>query len=191
MKGWMKEMRKLLVFDMITLDGFFEGPKHSLDWHNVDAEFNQFAIRQMDEVDTLIFGRATYEGMASYWQSDQAKKDDPAIAKRMNQIEKVVFSWTLDKANWNNTRLIKGDAAIEIVNLKRKQGKDMIIFGSARLTNSLLLMGLVDELRLIYNPVVLGEGVPFFKSIEEPMRLKLLRSKVFESGNLLVVYQPA
>jgi dihydrofolate reductase len=183
-------MRKLVVFDMVTLDGYFEGLNHNLDWHNVDEEFNEFAIDQMNSVDTLVFGRATYEGMAGYWPTEMAIKDDPVVAKMMNGFQKIVFSWTLDRADWNNTRLVKGDAAIEIVNLKRQEGKDLIIFGSAKLANSLMLMGLVDELRLIFNPVVLGEGVPFFKGIGEPMKLKLLRTKVFTSGNVLVVYTP-
>src|SRR5579864_8441391 len=135
-------MRKVFLFMMITLDGFFEGPDHSIDWHNVDEEFNEFAIDQLNEVDTLLFGRVTYEGMASFWPTPFALENDPVVAGKMNEVPKVVFSTTLDKAEWNNTRLVKEHIAEEVSKLKQQQGRDVAIFGSSDLTVSLLEMGL-------------------------------------------------
>src|SRR5215813_2951666 len=107
-------MRNLFLFMMVSLDGFFEGPDHSIDWHNVDEEFNEFAARQLDEVDTLVFGRVTYEGMASYWPTVSAIEDDPVIAGKMNSLPKIVFSRTLEMANWENSRLVKENIEGEV-----------------------------------------------------------------------------
>src|SRR5215470_7634789 len=103
-------MRKLKFFMMVSLDGYYQRPNGDIDWHMVDEEFNDFAIEQLNEVGTLVFGRVTYEGMASYWPTPDAIANDPAVAGMMNAIPKVVFSTTLDKADWNNTRLIKNAA---------------------------------------------------------------------------------
>ena len=183
-------MRKVFLFMMVTLDGFFEGPDHEIDWHNVDEEFNDFAIDQLNEVDALLFGRVTYEGMASYWPTQLAIEDDPIIAGKMNAVPKIVFSRTLDKAEWNNSRLVKENVAEEVLQLKQQQGRDLAIFGSANLTMSLLQMGLIDELRLMVNPVVLGKGRPLFTGIQDKLNLRLLKTRVFRSGNVLLYYQP-
>ena len=183
-------MRKVFLFMMVTLDGFFEGPDHNIDWHNVDEEFNEFAIDQLNEVDTLLFGRVTYEGMASYWPTAFAIENDPEVAGKMNAIPKIVFSRTLDRAEWSNSRLVKENIAEEVSQLKQQQGRDLAIFGSANLTMSLLQMGLIDELRLMVNPVVLGKGNPLFGGIHEKLNLKLIKTRVFRSGNVLLCYQP-
>src|SRR5215467_3033415 len=151
-------MRKVFLFMMITLDGFFEGPDQDIGWHNVDEEFNDFAIKQINEVDTLLFGRVTYQGMASYWPTPFAKENDPIIADKMNTISKIVFSTTLEQAEWNNSRLVKEHIGDEVSKLKQQPGKDIAIFGSSDLSVSLLRMGLLDELRIMVNPVVLGSG---------------------------------
>ena len=183
-------MRKVFLFMMVTLDGFFEGPDHEIDWHNVDEEFNDFAIDQLNEVDALLFGRVTYEGMASYWPTQLAIEDDPIIAGKMNAVPKIVFSRTLDKAEWNNSRLVKEHIAEEVSKLKQQQGRDLAIFGSSDLAVSLLQMGLIDELRIMVNPVVLGNGKRLFAGIDEKLNLKLLKSRTFRSGNILLYYQP-
>jgi len=183
-------MRKVFLFMMVTLDGFFEGPDHDIGWHNVDEEFNEFAIDQLNEVDALLFGRVTYEGMASYWPTPLAIENDPDVAGKMNAIPKIVFSKTLDKAEWSNSRLIKDNIAGEVLQLKQQQGRDLAIFGSANLTMSLLQMGLIDELRLMVNPVVLGKGKPLFTGLHEKLNLKLIKTRVFRSGNVLLYYQP-
>ena len=183
-------MRKVFLFMMITLDGFFEGPDHEIDWHNVDEEFNEFAIDQLNEVDALLFGRVTYQGMASYWPTPFAKENDPIIAEKMNTIPKIVFSRTLDKVDWNNSRLVKENIAGEVSQLKQEQGRDLAIFGSANLAVSFLQMGFIDELRIMVNPVVLGNGKPLFTGIHGKVKLKLIKIRTFRSGNVLLYYQP-
>jgi len=183
-------VRKVFLFMMVTLDGFFEGPNHEIDWHNVDEEFNEFAIDQLNEVDALLFGRVTYLVMASYWPTPLAKENDPIIADKMNTVPKIVFSKTLEKVEWNNSRLVKENIAEEVLQLKQQQGRDLAIFGSANLMVSLLQMGLVDELRIMVNPVVLGNGKPLFKGIHDTLNLKLIKTRTFRSGNVLLYYQP-
>ena len=183
-------MRKVLFFMLTTLDGFFEGPNQDISWHNVDEEFNTFATEQLAEVDTLLFGRVTYEGMASYWPTPEAIASDPAVAGAMNAIRKIVFSRTLDKADWHNSRLIKDNVAEEVLKLKQQPGKDLIIFGSSNLAASFTEMGLVDEYRIMVTPVVLGEGTPLFKGLRERVKFKLLKTRTFGNGNVLHYYAP-
>jgi dihydrofolate reductase len=185
-------MRNLFSFNMMTLDGFFEGSQPwDLSWHNTDDEFNEFAIEQMKTIDTLMFGRKTYEGMAAYWASEEALKDDPIVAGQMNSVPKLVISRTLAKADWNNTRLINDNLAEEILKLKQQPGKDLAIFGSANLLSTLMQMDLVDEHRVMVNPIILGKGNPLFKNMEDQVKLKLLKSRTFNSGNVLLYYSPA
>lgn len=184
-------MRKVILFNLITLDGYFAGPNGEIDWHNVDEEFNQFAEEQLNTLDVILFGRVTYEMMASYWPTPSAIKDDPIIANKMNSAPKIVFSKTLSGADWNNTRLIKGNIAEEIAKLKQQPGKDMAIFGSGTLASTFTNLGLIDEYRLIVVPVALGEGIPLFKDLQQKLDLKLTNSRVFKNGNVLLYYQPA
>ncbi len=182
-------MSKLFSFNMVSLDGFFEGSsKWDLSWHNVDNEFNEFAIAQLNEIGTLLFGRVTYQGMASYWSSPDAAKDDPTVADLMNQIPKIVFSKTLNKVEWKNTRLVKDHVADEISKLKKQSAKDIAIFGSANLMSELMRMNLIDEHRVMVNPVVLGSGTPLFQS-KDKIALKLVKTKAFKNGNVLLTYQ--
>ena len=183
-------MRKVILFNMVTLDGFFEGPNGEIDWHNADEEFNEFAVDQVNAADGLIFGRVTYELMASYWPTPAAQADDPIVEKKMNTMPKIVFSRTLDKVEWNNTRLVKGDAVKEISQLKQEPGKDLLIFGSADLASNLTNLGLIDEYRIMVNPVVLGKGKPLFKDIKGKLNLRLLRTRNFSNGNVLLYYEP-
>jgi dihydrofolate reductase len=183
-------MRKIFLFMVVTADGYYEGPNQEFDWPNVDDEFNEFAVQQLDEVDTLLFGRATYEGMASYWPTPEAKQNDPVVTDAMNSIAKIVVSRTLDKAEWNNSRLVKDNVAEEIRRLKEQPGKDIAIFGSNNLTLDLLEMGLVDELRIMVNPIVLGAGNSLFKSAKQRINLKLLKTRAFDNGNVLLYYEP-
>jgi dihydrofolate reductase len=183
-------MRKLFSFNMVTLDGFFEGRNHDINWHNVDAEFNEFAIEQTGTVDVILFGRVTYQMMASYWPTPDAIANDPIVAGQMNRVPKIVVSRTLDKAEWNNTRLIKDHVAEEITKLKQQPGKDLALFGSANLMSTLMQLDLIDEHRIMVNPVILGAGQPLFKRGENKQNLKLVRTRVFGNGNVLLCYQP-
>ncbi len=184
-------MRKVLFFMLTSLDGYFEGPNQDITWHNVDAEFNEFAIEQLNSVDALLFGRVTYEMMASYWPTPTAIKDDPIVAGKMNSLPKIVFSKTLSNVSWPNTQLIKKDFVEEIEKLKKQPGKDMIIFGSSDLAVSFIQHNLIDEYRIMVNPVVLGGGKPLFKGIPKRFDLKLLKARAFKSGNVLLFYAPA
>ena len=184
-------MRKLLSFMVMTLDGYHEGPNHEFDWPNVDDEFNDFAISQLNDIDTLIFGRATYEGMASYWPTPAALEDDRVIADRMNNIPKVVFSSSLESADWQNTRLVSGDVAGAITELKQQSGKNLAVFGSSTLTVSLIDEGLVEELRVMVHPILLGAGKSLFSALHRRVPVKLERTTVFSSGNVLLHYRPA
>jgi dihydrofolate reductase len=154
-------MRKLSAFIATSLDGYFEGSNQEIDWHNVDDEFNQFAIDQINTIDTMLFGRRTYELMASYWPTPQAQSDDPEIAEKMNSYPKFVFSKSIPDATWQNTTLLR-DAETEVSKLKQQSGKGLMIFGSVNLVGNLAKSGLIDEFRILVMPVALGEGHSLF-----------------------------
>ncbi len=184
-------MRKAIMFNLITLDGFFEGTsKWDIGWHQVDQEFNEFAIHQLNHAGGLIFGRITYQGMADYWSTTNAIHDDPQVASLMNSIPKYVFSKTLDRLEWHNSQLLKGDAVEELKKLKSQSGNDLFIFGSAKLSSTFTHHGLIDEYRLIVNPVVLGKGNPVFDGNQETLKFQLTDLKTFRNGNVLLYYQP-
>lgn len=179
------------MFNLITLDGYFEGAnKWDIGWHRVDDEFNRFSIEQLDNANGLIFGRVTYQGMASYWPTPAANQDDPEVARRMNSISKYVFSKTLSSADWDNTMLVKGDAAQELSSLKTRSDKDLFIFGSANLSATFTKHHLIDEYRLMVNPVILGKGGALFQANGDHLKFNLLNTKVFKNGNVLHVYRP-
>lgn len=184
-------MRRIFAFLVSSVDGYYEGPNQEFDWPVVDDEFNQFAIEQLSEVDTLIFGRVTYEGMASYWPTPAAEQNDPEVTGAMNSLNKIVVSRTLGEPTWANTRLVKDDVVGELTRLKQQPGKDMVVMGSSNLTVNLLRAGLVDELRIMVMPVVLGDGHSLFRTAEDRIGLKLVSVKPFESGNVWLTYQPA
>jgi dihydrofolate reductase len=184
-------MRKVLFFMLTSLDGYFEGPDRDINWHNVDEEFDQFAIEQLNSVDMLLFGRVTYEMMASYWPTPTAIKNDPIVAGKMNSLSKIVFSKTLSGIAWQNTQLVKTNFVGEISKLKQQPGKDLIIFGSSDLAVSLIKNGLIDEFRIMVNPIVLGSGKSLFQGLQSRLDLKLLKARAFKSGNVLLHYAPA
>jgi dihydrofolate reductase len=180
-------MRRLFVSNLMSLDGFFEGPNGEFDWPVVEEEFLGYAREMLRTVDTILFGRRTYLHMAAYWPT--APRDE--IAEQMNSLRKVVFSRTLEQAQWNNSHLVRGDAAGEVARLKRESGKDLVILGSASLASSLLKANLIDEYRVILEPVVLGSGHPLFESIDERIRMKLTDSRVLGTGVVVLYYQRA
>lgn len=182
-------MRDIILFNLITLDGYFAGPNGEIEWHRVDEEFNEFAIKQLHTVGSLIFGRVTYQMMAEFWPSPTALKEDPIVAELMNALPKIVISRTLPTATWNNTRLVKTDVAGELARLKQQPGKDLFVFGSADLAGTLIQEKLIDEYRILVNPVVLGHGKPLFKDINTPFQLKLINSRPFQNGNVLLTYR--
>lgn len=183
-------MRKVILFNLMTLDGFFEGPEHDINWHNVDDEFNDFSIQQLSMTDGIIFGRKTYQLMAGYWPSKEARESDPIVADWMTKLPKFVFSRTLDRVEWANSQLIKGDAVFELRQIKGKPGKDLFIFGSANLSTTLIQNDLIDEYRVLINPLLLGKGSPLFQGLKDPVSLQHLKTVTFHNGNVLLIYQP-
>jgi dihydrofolate reductase len=178
-------MRRIIMWNLITLDGFFEGPKSwDLDFHKLvwGEELERLSTEQLKSADVLLFGRVTYEGMAAYWTRAQGED-----ARLMNGIAKIVFSRTLTKADWNNTTLVKDRAVEEVTKLKERPGKDVYIFGSANLSSTLMQHGLIDEYRLGLVPVLLGCGNLLFKG-GTPVTMKLLEAKQLKNGCVIVRY---
>jgi dihydrofolate reductase len=174
---------------MTTIDGYFEGPNHDLSWHNVDQEFVTFAEQQLDETDLLLFGERTYQLMATFWPSEEAKTEDPGTAERMSNKNKIVFSTTLEKATWEHTELKRSVDTIEINALKAEEGKDIFILGSSNLCLSFLKQQLLDEIRIMVNPLALGEGTILFDGLHEKIPLQMTSSRTFANGNILLTYQ--
>jgi dihydrofolate reductase len=175
------------MWNLVTLDGFFEGPKSwDLDWHDSvwGEELERLSLEQAQTIGMLLFGRVTYEGMAGYWSSQKGE-----IADFMNAVPKVVFSRTLSKAEWSNTRLVKDKAEEEVKRLKDQPGKDLFIFGSANLSSTLMRAGLIDEYRLCMAPVILGGGNPLFKASPARLTMKLLEARPLKSGGVILRYQ--
>ncbi len=182
-------MRKIFAFLMTSLDGYHETSDGDLSWHNVDGEFLDFAIEQLDEADTLLFGRKTYEHMAAFWPSDAGLRGQPAIASRMNGFDKIVVSRSLAQATWGPVSVISDDVAEQLAKVKEQSGKDIALIGSSQLAASLLGAGVIDEVRIMVNPVVLGSGHAVLAGADRA-GLELLRIRQFPSGNVLLTYQP-
>jgi dihydrofolate reductase len=182
-------MRKLIVWNVVTLDGYFEGEKpwdlsfHELVW---GPEIEALSNVQLNETAMLVFGKNTYIGMADYWQhADEAEGE---IAKKMNTIHKIVCSKTIEQATWNNTEIVR-DGVAEITKLKQEGDDPMYIFGSANLIQSLMNANLIDEMRLCIAPIVLGKGRPLFTDKNTTHKLKLLENQQLENGGVLVKYK--
>ncbi len=183
-------MRKLTVFNFLTLNGYFEGPNRDISWHRHGAEENEYAAEGLKSGNTLLFGRLTYQMMASYWPTPTAIKNDPIVAEGMNNADKIVFSRTLDKVEWNNTRLVKGNIAEEIKKMKQMPGKDMTVLGSGSIVTQFAEQSLIDEYQFMVDPVLLGNGTSLFKGIKRKLDLKLSATREFKSGVVLLCYQP-
>ena len=181
-------MRKVFLFMMTTLDGYFEGPDHDISWHNAgNEEFAKFANDQLDETDTLIFGRRTYELMAGFWPSEETMKAEPETATRMNSLHKVAFSRSPMHTNWQNTES-STNVVQKMQELKNAPGKDIAVLGSSNLGRTLIKEDLLDEVRIMINPVIIGKGTPLFDGTDKVLRFTLKTSRNFESGNVLLTY---
>jgi dihydrofolate reductase len=184
-------MRKLGVFNLVTLDGYFAGEGGDISWHMVDEEFQELANAASNSGDMLLFGRVTYELMAGFWPTPEAIRTDPVVAAGMNKAEKIVFSRTLQKADWNNTRLVKDDMPAEVRRLKQGTGKDLTVLGSGSIVSQLAREGLIDEYQILLNPVAIGKGRTMFEGIRDKIVLKLVKTRTFGNGNVLLTYEPA
>ncbi len=184
-------MGKLVVFNSVTLDGYFVDMNGDMSWaHKNDAEWNAFVADNAKGECVLVFGRITYEMMASWWPTPQAMKSMAVVAERMNNLPKVVFSRTLDQASWNNTKLVKSDMAAAIRKMKKEPGNDLLIMGSGSIVSQLAQEGLIDEFQIALNPVVLGNGRTMFDGIKEKLNLKLTKTRAFANGNVFLRYEP-
>src|SRR4051794_32249689 len=180
-------MAKLIMWNLMTLDGFVEGPNRDISWH-LDVwgeELEQLSIEQLNAAGGLLFGRVTYELMANHWPNAAG-----TVADFMNATPKYVFSRTLTQSAWNNTRMFAGDVADTVTTLKRETRKDIFLFGSADLASHLIPHGLIDEFRIALNPILLGGGTPLFKPGER-RRLKLVDSRPLTNGIVILRYLPA
>jgi dihydrofolate reductase len=185
-------MRKLVVFNHVSLDGYFVDAKGDMRWaHSNDPEWNEFVAGNAKGGGVLVFGRVTYEMMASYWPTPMAAQNSPTVAENMNKMEKVVFSKTMDKATWNNTRLLKGDLAEEVRRLKAEAGLDMVMMGSGTIISQLTQVGLVDEFQIVLTPTIVGSGRTLFEGVKDKIKLKLNSSRTFKNGNVFLTYEPA
>jgi dihydrofolate reductase len=184
-------MRKLLVFNSVSLDGYFVDANGDISWTKgrEDAEWNDFVSGNASGGGVLVFGRITYEMMASFWPTPTAKEIMPVVAEAMNNMPKVVFSRTLDHASWNNTKLVKGDLASEIRKMKEESGEGMAIMGSGTIVSQLTQEGLIDEYQLVVVPIVLGKGRTMFEGVKNRVNLRLTNTRPFGNGNVVLTYE--
>jgi dihydrofolate reductase len=187
-------MRKVIVTMWVTLDGFIAGPNGEMDWVIVDEAMGNYEYELVSAADTLILGRTTYQSFAGAWpyvpENPKASDGEKEYALKLNAMRKIVFSRTLEKAEWNNSSLVKEVLAEEIEKMKQEPGKDMVIYGSASIVQAFTNAGLIDEYQVLVHPVVLGGGKPLFKNIQDRANLKLAKSETFPSGVVLLQYEP-
>jgi dihydrofolate reductase len=184
-------MRKIVMFNRITLDGFFAGPNEEIDWFIHDNEVDKVMHERM-QPDTLLLGRLTYQMFESYWpnvaKNPNAPEEEKVIADELTEMTKLVFSTTLEEVNWENTELIKNNIINTVKELKQGSGADITIFGSGTIVQQLANEGLIDEYLIVVTPVVLGTGKPLFKD-DNKFLLKLLDTRSFITGNVLLHYK--
>ncbi len=185
-------MRKLVVFNHVSLDGYFVDGNGDMSWAKAnqdDEEWNSFVAENAKGGGVLVFGRITYAMMAGFWPTPFALENMPVVAERMNNLPKVVFSRTLEKASWNNTKLVKGDMAAEVRSMKKETGEGMVILGSGSIVSQLTSEGLIDEYQVVVNPVVLGNGRTMFEGVKEKLNLRLTKTRAFGNGNVFLSYE--
>lgn len=188
-KGEEELLRRIIASEMVTVDGFFSGPNGELDWFVQDEELDKFANDLIDSVDTILYGRATYQMMAGYWPHASG-----SFADRTNRLPKLVFSSTLDETpwgDWDTARPVNGVLAEEVAKLKTQPGKDIVIYGSGSVVRALARLGAIDEYRLVVNPVMLGAGKPLFDGLAQRGNLRLIESLSWPSGCVALTYQLA
>ncbi len=184
-------MRKLSVFNFVTLNGFYKDANGQIAWHKHDADQEGFSAESVGAGNMLLFGRTTYEMMASFWPTPQAIQSMPLVAAGMNKAEKIVFSNTLKEASWNNTRIIGGNIIEAITELKQTQGRDMTILGSGSIVTQFAEHGLIDEYQIMVDPIAIGGGTTLFSGLNRQLELQLTATRKFENGAMLLVYVPS
>jgi dihydrofolate reductase len=183
-------MRKLIVSNLVSADGFFEGLEQDLSWFKIGPEFHRHMAMIFARVDTILIGRKTYELFVNFWHDYIG--EDALTADFMNQSTKIVFAKTLDKASWGKHKeaiLLKDNLVSETEKLKQKPGKDIVILGSGTIVNALSQADLIDEYRFIINPVILGDGNQMFKQANAKHSLKLKAASVLSFGLVILDYE--
>ncbi|MFN8582257.1 MAG: dihydrofolate reductase family protein [Gemmatimonadaceae bacterium] len=185
-------MRKLHVFNNVSLDGFFTDRHNDMSWaHRQDPEWNAFVSGNASGAGELLFGRVTYEQMAAFWPTPQAAQIMPAVAAGMNAMRKSVFSRTLRTVTWQNTTLLTGDLIAEATRLKSQPGPDLVILGSGSIVSQLTQARLIDGYQVVVQPIVLGQGRTMFDTVTDRLNLRLTQSRPFSNGNVVLWYEPA
>ena len=184
-------MRRLTVFNSVSLDGYFTGENGDLSWAHkqADPEWNEFVAGNASGNGALLFGRITYEMMAGFWPTPAAQETMPDVADGMNRMPKIVASRSLGRPSWQNTRVIKGDLASEVGKLKKESAHDIVILGSGTIVSQLTQARLIDEYQLVVVPVVLGKGRTMFEGIAHPLALKPRKTRGFANGNVVLSYE--
>ena len=182
-------MRKLIVFNNVSLDGYFTDGQADMSWaHKHDPEWMAFTSENAGGDAELVFGRITYEMMAGFWPTPQASQAMPHVAAAMNRMRKTVFSRTLSTASWQNTRLVRGEPAAEIRKMKQEPGPDLLILGSGQIVVDLTQHRLIDEYEIVVTPTVLGAGRTMFEGVRDRLDLRLIKSRAFGNGNVVIWY---
>jgi dihydrofolate reductase len=186
-------MRRLTVFNNVSLDGYFVDANGGMAFAHKDSddpEWNDFVSQNAGGGGALLFGRVTYDMMAGFWPTPHAKAAMPSVAEGMNRMPKYVVSRTMTEASWNNTTVLEGDLVAAIRALKQGAGPDVVILGSGSIVAQLAPAKLIDEYQLIVKPVILGGGRTMFDGIPVPITLKPTRTRTFANGSVLLCYQP-
>jgi dihydrofolate reductase len=187
-------MRKLKLQVQMTVDGYIAGQNGEMDWmtSNWDDELKKYVKEITEPVDCIILGRKLAEGFIPYWAAVAANPDDPEFTagKKFTDTQKVVFTKTLDKSNWDNTVLAKGDLFDEITKLKKKDGEDIIAYGGATFVSALIKQWLIDEFHLFINPTAIGRGMTIFKELDNKQNLAFKKSSAFACGIVILCYEP-
>lgn len=185
-------MRRLAVFNNVSLDGFFVDANGDMSWaHQQDPEWNEFAAQNASGNGELVFGRVTYDIMAAFWPSPAAAQMMPTVAEGMNRMRKWVFSRSMESAAWQNSTVVRGDMSTEMRRIKEDSGPDLVILGSGTIVAQCAAAGLIEEYQIVVHPIVLGRGRTLFEGLEGRLNLKLTLSRTFANGNLFVCYVPA
>lgn len=185
-------MRKLKLSMQMTINGYVAGPNGENDWMtwNPDDEFLQFLNSLFDSSDTILLGRKLAGGFIKHWEDALGKNPDTPFAKKIVDTPKVVFTKTLDESTWDNTTLAKGNLAEEIADLKKQNGKDIIVVGGAGFVSSLIKEGLIDEYHLIINPTAIGNGMTIFNSLDRIRKFSPIQAKLYSGGKTVLSYKP-
>jgi dihydrofolate reductase len=185
-------MRKVIVFNNVSLDGYICDAGGDMSWaQSPDPEWEAFIKGNADGKSTLVFGRITYELMASFWPTEAARAFDARLAGYMNSQQKLVFSRSLIQAAWENTTVTAEDPVTAVPRLKAENGADLVIFGSGTIVARLATAGLIDRYLIATIPIALGAGRTMFQGMESPLRLRPTDTRLFPNGNILATYVPA